>query len=137
MRIAREDPEFTAIKEDQKNVENLFLSISRCIDNSTVCSLDDIFRGDRYVRIGGMSSDTSNGTFSIAIKARTRSWLPIITSTINGHRKTFILVGALHLPDLIVSGKKEMGLISLLRAEGYTVQPIRTAKDIRGTFLDK
>jgi len=51
------------------------------------------------------------------LNQRNRSWVPVITAQIK-KESTFIAVGAAHLPG-------EKGVLSLLKAQGYTVEPVR------------
>ena len=48
---------------------------------------------------------------------RNKAWIPLLTEQIN-KQSCFIAVGALHLPG-------EMGIIKLLRKEGYNVEPVK------------
>lgn len=48
---------------------------------------------------------------------RNKAWIPLLTEQIS-KQSCFIAVGALHLPG-------EMGIIKLLRKEGYNVEPVK------------
>ncbi|MBA4304319.1 MAG: hypothetical protein C0424_08865 [Sphingobacteriaceae bacterium] len=51
------------------------------------------------------------------LRDRNRAWVPQLEQLFR-EKRTFVAVGSLHLPG-------EQGLISLLRAAGYTVKPVR------------
>lgn len=67
------------------------------------------------------SDPTTKQYRSILLDDRNQNWIPIM-SKLMGERKMFFAVGAGHL-----SG--EMGVISLLKKEGYTLEPVRLTLD--------
>jgi hypothetical protein len=107
----------------------------RCVDRAVPCAVDQISPGEQLLQDKGWGYSYSTGTFEILIKKRTGAWLPLIVKTISEHRRSFVIVGALHLPDLRVGGRVEPGLISLLRQQGFSVTRIGDASDISATFL--
>jgi hypothetical protein len=107
----------------------------RCVDRPTPCAIDPVSPGDQILQDKGLETNYSSGTFEIMIKQRTHAWVPLIAKTISEHHRTFVIVGALHLPDLRVGTRVEPGLISLLRQQGFSVTSICGANDISATFL--
>ncbi|MGJ7915194.1 TraB/GumN family protein [Massilia sp. LXY-6] len=107
----------------------------RCVDRPVPCAIDPVSPGDQILQDKGLKTNLSLGTFEIMIKQRTHAWVPLIAKTISEHHRTFVIVGALHLPDLRVGNRVEPGLISLLRRQGFSVTSIGGASDISATFL--
>jgi len=109
----------------------------RCVDQQPTCKLADLFVESSLLVTAGLTTVMDAGTRSIFLNKRTHTWVPLIKKAIEEHSKTFVIVGAAHLPDLDFGEKIEPGLITLLRREGFTVSLIRSADDISETFLSK
>jgi hypothetical protein len=110
----------------------VFAAGVRCIDRAEACPIDMLPTDTRLLRDKGMMFDYSPGIIDVSLRRRTRAWVPVIVRAMTEHRRTFIIAGALHLPDLSIAGKREPGLISQLRQRGYTVTAIRGPADIAG-----
>lgn len=128
-----------ATDEILKRVESQFMRIIACVDTKIPCDLNEENESVefKYLRPLGFVVHLDDGNYSISLKKRTHAWVPIIKQAIEDHNKTFVLVGAMHLPDLRVNDRIEPGLISLLRKEGFTIRPIDTVDDIKSTLLAK
>ena len=107
----------------------------RCVDRPVPCAIDSVSPGEQILRDKGLVRNYSSGTFEIMLKQRTHAWVPLIAKAISKHHRTFVIVGALHLPDLRVGNRVEPGLISLLRQQGFSVTSIGDASEISTTFL--
>lgn len=107
----------------------------RCVDRMTPCALEKLSADRQILQAAGWMPPLNPGTFEIMIKQRTRSWIPLIEAAVMAHRRTFVIVGSMHLPDLSVGGKVQPGLISQLRDRGFTVKPIAGPDDIKTNFL--
>ena len=86
----------------------------------------------RLLQDKGLMYAYTPGVIDVSLRRRTRAWLPIIVRAMTAHRKIFVIVGALHVPDLGIGGRREPGLVSQLRQQGYTVTTIQAAADIAG-----
>ncbi len=137
VRDALDPPNFKALKQLSEIAETYFLRSVNCIDNPVLCSYSNMSDQQERHMAGGIALNFEDPGYSISIKGRSHAWLPIIVQALDQNKKVFILVGASHLPDFIVNRKKEAGLISLLRLQGYKVQAIHSAADIQNTFLKK
>jgi hypothetical protein len=107
----------------------------RCVDRATPCTVEKLSPDIPPLQEVGWMQIFSPGTFEISLKQRTRAWVPLIENAIMAHRRTFVIVGAMHLPDLSIGGKVEPGLISLLRQRGFTVKVIAGPDDIKDSYL--
>jgi len=85
----------------------------------------------------GMGLDDSLGTFNISIQDRTRLWQSRIASELSTHRRVFVSVGALHLPDLRYREQVHPGLLSRLRQEGFDIRPVRSTADLPTAYLKR
>lgn len=135
LRLQQSDPLFISFGKLAVIAGETTDEIVRCVDRPVPCAIDSVSPGEQILQDKGLSPNYSSGTFEIMIKRRTHAWVPRIAKTISEHHRTFIVVGALHLPDLRVGNRVEPGLISLLRQQGYSVTSIGRASDISATFL--
>lgn len=92
------------------------------LDEMDASMMDDYYELVRFYMKGDLDSIAISSADQMSSEMeqnlaidRNRNWIPRIKEHLEGG-KTFIAVGSLHLP-----GKE--GLIELLRAEGYTVEP--------------
>lgn len=92
------------------------------LDEMDASMMDDYYELVRFYMKGDLDSIAISSADQMSSEMeknlaidRNRNWIPRIKEYLEGG-KTFIAVGSLHLP-----GKE--GLIELLRAEGYTVEP--------------
>ncbi len=83
----------------------------------------------------GLMPQITAGVFNLSVQKRTHDWLPIVLDAMDHHRRTFVVVGAMHLADLRWQGQVRPGLLSLLHESGCEVRPIRSATDIQQPFL--
>ena len=137
VRSIRNDPQFRRLTQAQAAAEQSLQTIIRCVDRTQPCTLQEVVDQHHVLRELGLWAVRDDATYSLMIQRRSRAWLPVIMQEMHQHRKTFILVGSLHLPDLVVGKQREAGLISLLRAEGYSVEAIHGAAQIEQEFLRK
>jgi TraB/PrgY/gumN family len=135
LRLKQSDPLFTSFSKLAVVAGESADETIRCVDRPVPCAIDSVSPGDQILQDKGLETNYSPGTFEIMIKQRTHAWVPRIAKTISEHRRTFVIVGALHLPDLRVGNRVEPGLISLLRQQGFSVTSIGRASDIGATFL--
>jgi hypothetical protein len=135
LRLKQSDPSYTSLGKLSYVGGQIFADRIRCIDQTVPCAIDDLSASDQILLQKGWLMPLSPGSFEIYIKKRTRTWVPLIVKTISAHHKSFIVVGALHLPDLRVGDHVEPGLISLLREQGFSVTRISSASDISANFL--
>lgn len=133
--LKQSDPSYASLGKLAGVAGQSLAEVIGCVDRSVPCAFDQLSPSDRLILDKGWMSPFSQATFEISLKKRTRAWLPLIATTISGHRRTFIIVGARHLPDLRVGDSIEPGLISLLRQQGFSVTRIAAASDISATFL--
>lgn len=113
----------------------LWTEALRCADSGAACAYPPSTAADgsslaRY----GMALSDSPGVFKLGIVDRTRSWLPRIVAAGQRHRRSLVVVGALHLPDWRHGGATHAGLLSQLRQQGFTVRPVREPGDL-GPYL--
>jgi hypothetical protein len=137
LRMKLNDPKFESRNKILISAGHVLNEAINCIDKAVVCAISDESTDTKYLRSLGLVPGISDGSFTIVIKKRTHAWVPIIQQAIESHKKTFIIVGALHLPDLRVNDRIEPGLISQLRKQGFTVRPIYSDNEIKDTFLAK
>jgi hypothetical protein len=135
LRLKQSDPSYTSLAKLAVVVGESINETIRCVDQAVPCAIDQVSPADQILENQGWAMHYSSGTFEIMIKQRTRAWVPVIAKTISEHRRSFVIVGALHLPDLRVGKRVEPGLISLLRQQGFSVTRIDGADDISATFL--
>lgn len=135
LRLKLADPAYAGLGDLATVMGRVVAAQWRCIDRATPCELDAPSDDTRRLRQAGWITGYSAGTVELALRQRTLAWLPLITGAIGDHRRTFVIVGALHLPDLRVDGRVEPGLVTLLRRQGFSVTPIGGAADIQATFL--
>ncbi|KQV51807.1 TraB/GumN family protein [Massilia sp. Root335] len=132
LRMKQADPTYAKVGELAAPMGRVFAAGVRCIDRAEACPIDMLPADTRLLRDKGMMFDYSPGIIDVSLRRRTRAWVPVIVRAMTEHRRTFIIAGALHLPDLSIAGKREPGLISQLRQRGYTVTTIRGPADIAG-----
>jgi hypothetical protein len=135
LRLKQADPSFTSLGNLAAVAGEAINETIRCVDQAVPCAIDQVSPEEQILQDKGWAMHYSSGTFEIMIKQRTRAWVPLIAKTISEHRRSFVIVGALHLPDLRVGKRVEPGLISLLRQQGFSVTRIDGAGDISATFL--
>lgn len=135
LRLRQSDPSYASVGKLAVASGQVFAEIVRCVDQAVPCAINQVSPDARLLLEKGWMLSYSPGTFEISIKKRTHAWVPLIVKTISEHRRSFVIVGALHLPDLMVRDKVEPGLISLLREQGFSVTLIGGASDISATFL--
>jgi hypothetical protein len=83
----------------------------------------------------GMGVHDSPGFFKLTTLARTEAWRPRILQALDTHRRLFVSVGAIHLPDLVYRGQVYPGLLTLLRRDGFKLLPIHAAGDLPPQFI--
>lgn len=135
LQLKQADPKYASVGKLAAAMGQVLAEIARCVDQAVPCAIEQASPDLRLLQNSGWMPYFSPGTFEISLKKRTRAWVPVIIKTISEHRRSFVIVGALHLPDLKVGGRVELGLISLLRQQGYSVTVIKDARDISMTFL--
>lgn len=135
LRLKQADPKYVSVGKLAAAMGNVLADITRCVDRKVPCAIESSSPDVRMLQNSGWMPYFSSGTFEISLKKRTRAWVPVIVKTLSEHRRSFVIVGALHLPDLKVGHRVEPGLISLLRQQGYSVTVIKDARDISTTFL--
>jgi hypothetical protein len=135
LRLKQSNPSYTSLGKLAVLGGGVVNETVRCVDRAVPCAVDQISPSEQLLQDKGWVYSYSPGTFEILIKKRTAAWLPLIVKTISEHRRSFVIVGAQHLPDLRVGGRVEPGLISLLRQQGFSVTRIGDASDISATFL--
>ena len=135
LRLKKSDPSYASL--DKLAVVNGqgFAETISCVDRITPCAVENLSVSDQILLEKGWLMPLSPGSFEIYIRKRTHAWVPNIVRTISAHRRSFIIVGALHLPDLRVGNDVKPGLISLLRQQGFSVTRISAANQIDATFL--
>lgn len=132
LRMKQADPTYAGLGELAAPMGRTMAASVRCVDRAQACPIDMPSADTRLLQDKGLMFVYSPGIIDITLRRRTRAWVPIIVRAMAEHRRTFIIVGALHLPDLAIEGKREAGLVSQLRQRGYTVTPIRSPADIAG-----
>lgn len=135
LRLKQSDPSYTSLGKLTVVVGEVTDETIRCVDQAVPCAIDQVSPEEQILQDKGWAMHYSSGTFEIMIKQRTRAWVPLIAKVISEHHRSFVIVGALHLPDLRVGKRVEPGLISLLRQQGFSVTRIDGAGDISATFL--
>lgn len=135
LHLKKSDPSYASLGMLSVVGGQFFAETIRCVDQAVPCSIDQVSPSRQVLLDKGWTPPYSRGTFQISIKKRTRAWVPLIATTISSHRRSFIIVGSLHLPDLKAGERVEAGLITLLRQQGFSVTRINGAGDIRATFL--
>lgn len=135
LRLKEVDPSFASFSKLAVVGGQALAETVGCVDRAVPCAIDQPSPSDRLLLEKGRMFPYSPGTFEISLKKRTRAWVPLISRTISEHRRSFVIVGALHLPDLRIGDRVEHGLISLLRQEGFKVTLIAGPSDIGATFL--
>lgn len=135
LRYKQSDPSYAGLHKLAGSLGRSIQETIRCVDRATPCQIEQLSADARLLQASGLMPMFSPGTFEILLKQRTHAWLPLIEKAMMTHRRTFVIVGAMHLPDLSVEGKVEFGLISLLRKQGYSVKSIAGADDIKTDFL--
>jgi hypothetical protein len=135
LRLKQSDPSYISLGKLAVVAGEVTDETIRCVDRAAPCSIDSVSPGDQILQEKGLETNYSSGTFEIMIKQRTHAWVPLIAKAISEHHRSFVIVGALHLPDLRVGKRVEPGLISLLRQQGFSVTRIDGAGDISASFL--
>jgi hypothetical protein len=135
LRLRQSDPSYASVGKLAIAGGEAFTETIRCVDQAVPCALNQVSPSARLLLEKGWMLPYSPGSFEISIKKRTLAWVPSIVRTMSEHRRSFVIVGALHLPDLRVGDRVEPGLISLLRQQGFSVTSIGGASDISATFL--
>ncbi|WP_181259289.1 TraB/GumN family protein [Pseudoduganella armeniaca] len=135
MRLKLADPGYASLDGLTATAGRVLAQYVACVDRATPCSLDALSADVRQLERAGWATAYSAGTVELSLRQRTRAWLPQIVRAIGTHRRSFVIVGALHLPDLRIGAKVEPGLVTQLRAQGFSVTPIASAADIATTFL--
>jgi hypothetical protein len=135
LRLKLSDPSYLSFGRLAAAGGHVVEEMLHCVDLSTPCSIEQTSDNVRLLEEKGWMWKYSQGAFEITIKKRTNSWVPVIVKTLSEHRRSFVIVGAMHLPDLKVGNRVEPGLISLLRRQGYSVTRIDNAGEISATFL--
>ena len=135
LRLKQSDPSYASLGRLSVVGGQVFADRIGCVDQTIPCAAEHLSASDQILLEKGWLMPLSPGSFEIFIKRRTRAWVPLIVRTISAHRRSFIIVGALHLPDLRVGDHVEPGLISMLRQQGFSVTRISAASEISATFL--
>jgi hypothetical protein len=135
LRLKQSDPSYRNLDKLAVPMGQALDAVVRCVDRATPCEVERLSTDERPLQKIGWMPLLSPGSFEIMVKQRTRVWIPLIESAIMAHRRTFIIVGSMHLPDLSIGGKVQPGLISLLRGRGFTVKSIAGPDDIKHNFL--
>lgn len=135
MRLKLADPGYASLNALAVTLGRVLAAQVACVDRTVPCSLEAPSADVLQLQRAGWATAYSAGTIELGLHQRTRAWLPQIARAIDTHRRTFVIVGALHLPDLRVGDRVEPGLVTLLRGQGYRVTPIASAADIAATFL--
>ena len=135
LRLKQTDPNYVSVGKLAAAMGQVVAEIVHCVDQAVPCVMEQGSPNVRLLQNSGWMPHFSPGTFEISLKKRTRAWVPVIVKAISEHRRSFVIVGALHLPDLNVGGRVEPGLITLLRQQGYSVTLIKDGRDISKTFL--
>lgn len=131
-----EDARKTGVPFDYKpRTMETFSHLLICADNSIACP-SPLPSDSDLIRYGLMSPSNA-GFFKLSIQDRTHAWLPQILAAMQNNRRTIVVVGALHLPDLHYGDQDYPGLLTLLRQQGYTVKAIHAEQDIEENFLKK
>lgn len=134
LKLKHSDPSFGTLHSLAIPLGESIQQTIRCVDKPTPCQFESLVtENQRLLDVGWMALNA--GTYEIAIKQRTHAWVPLIAQALNRYRRSVIVVGAMHLPDLNVGGKVEPGLISMLREGGFSVTVITSADDIKSTYL--
>jgi hypothetical protein len=135
VRLKLADPGYVSLDGLNATAGRVLAAQVACVDRATPCRLDAPATDVRQLRQAGWMSAYSPGTVELGLRQRTRAWLPQIVQAIGANRRSFVIVGALHLPDLRVGDRVEPGLVTQLRGQGFSVTPIGSAADIATTFL--
>jgi hypothetical protein len=134
LRLKHSDPSFSTLHTLAIPLGESVQKMIECVDKPTPCRFDSlVIENQQLLDVGWMALNA--GMYEIAIKQRTHAWVPLIAQALDQYRRTVIVVGAMHLPDLNVGGKVEPGLVSLLRNSGFSVTAITSAEDIKSTYL--
>lgn len=135
-----EDAKKTGVPFDfSKDKFNDVISAWGCVDNAVPCTYPVLASSNsvnlltRY----GLNCPNNAGFFKLSIQDRTHAWLPQILDAMQNNRRTIVVVGALHLPDLHYGDQDYPGLLTLLRQQGCTVKAIHAEQDIEENFLKK
>ena len=135
LRLKQSNPAFGGLDNFAAAMGRAVDESARCVDRPVVCTVEKKAADNKLLQDAGWSMAFSPGTFDILITQRTRAWVPLIENAMRTGRKTFIIVGAMHLPDLSIGGKVTPGLISQLRERGYAVTSIGARDELKSTFL--
>lgn len=134
--LKQSDPSYTSVSQLAILSGRLFEATLACVDREVPCEFGKISVVEQTVLRGkGWIPPFSTGTFAILFKKRNQAWVPRIAKAVLDHRRSFIIVGSMHLPDLRVGNRVEPGLINLLRKQGFSVTSIGGVSDISATFL--
>ena len=135
LRLKQSDPSYGKLRKWAVPMGQALDSVVHCVDKATPCEVDRLCTDARQLQEIGWMPSLSPGSFEIMVKQRTHAWIPLVERAILAHRRTFIIVGSMHLPDLSIGGKDEAGVINLMRKRGYKVTPVSGPDDIKTTFL--
>jgi hypothetical protein len=135
LRLKQSDPSYGKLGKLAVPMGQALDTVVRCVDKATPCDVEQLSASERSLQEVGWMPSLSAGSFEIMVKQRTRAWIPRVENAMMAHRRTFVIVGSMHLPDLRIGGKVQPGLISLLRARGFTVKSIAGQDDIKNNFL--
>lgn len=116
-------------------VQSMYTHTLDCVDATSPCTYASQRGNDSKVEYYGLVCPNNKVFFTLGLQDRTRTWLPKIITAMNNNQRTFVAVGALHLPDLRYDNEDYPGLLTLLRKAGYKVTPIRGEQDIQETLL--
>ncbi len=136
LRAARADPGLASLKTIEASISAAMVRWLDCIDRAEACRLDGLSLPTPPLRALGMAMENNRGNLTIVLGKRSQAWVPIIKNIMAANRRSFVLVGAMHLPDFRYGSDAIPGLIGLLRGEGYTVRPIHSAGEIKDFLAD-
>lgn len=133
--LKRANPSYQGLSKFGAPMGRFFESYLRCVDQAIPCAVEQASPERELLLQAGWHTAFSPGTVEITLKQRTQAWVPLIEQAMTEHNKTVVVVGVMHLPNLQIQGKTEVGLINLLRERGNTVTPITGPEQLNSSFL--
>lgn len=116
------------------DLETSFVSTLACIDRRPACEFTTSQSSQAAV-LSGTSPARTPAVHEIAVRNRNLLWLNRLLDVSARNARVVAVVGAMHLPDLIVQGKTQPGLLSLLRERSFSVTAVESEKDLKQGYL--
>jgi hypothetical protein len=116
----------------RRHLEASLMEILSCVDKKPLCPSpgEAPSKHQEFLASVGLMMPMDQSMFEMMISVKNRVWLEHIERSSSAHRRTFVVVGSMHLPSFGTPGRTNPGMLDLLREHGYTVSPVRRYEDL-------